>query len=530
MTIAGKVILESRFAGVRCVFWATVFAWAASSIIAVSFEMLAAVRATVFSTLLLSLYGLSKLEPQRHRVPLRMTWAATALLAIWYILYCLFGDVDVDAILFHLNYDVGSADVQRETLKSALFAAIPFVWLVISWNSLARMSRGLATVNRLLPIGLLAVNPLIWIGVQETLASSPVSAVNLQSEYVVPAVDAPKHGKAKNLIHIFVESAELTLWDDERFGNVAQPLKRLSEGAWTASNIAQVELTGWTLAGQVASTCGIPLFSLGVINKNSFDLVEEILPEARCLGDFLQDRGYFNVFLKGASLDFAGTRSFATAHGYEHLLGYHELKHRFPDRFNYWGLHDEDTLQIAYEQVSQLGKEGRPYSLTLTTVGGHAPTGHVSPLCQAIPFVSNQPNDTLRGMACTNLLLERFIERLRREHLLENTVVVIQSDHLAMRNEVYGQLQASERRNMFIVLGDGRLPDNAKPASAVDIFPTILTALGFAITDGRAGLGRALQNEGDTLVQRLGIEGFNRAIDEADGLRDQLWSIVRNAS
>jgi phosphoglycerol transferase len=244
----------------------------------------------------------------------------------------------------------------------------------------------------------------------------------------------------------------------------------------------------------------------------------------------LQDRGYLNVFLKGASLDFAGTRSFAAAHGYERLLGYHELKYRFPDRFNYWGLHDEDTLQIAYEQVSQLDKEGRPYSLTLTTVGGHAPTGHVSPSCKAIPFVANQPNDTLRGMACTNLLLERFIDRLRHEHLLENTVVVIQSDHLAMRNEVYGQLQASERRNMFIVLGGERLPDSTKPASAVDIFPTMLTALGFEITNGRAGLGRALQNDGETLVQRLGIEGFNRAIHEADDLRDQLWSIVRNAS
>jgi phosphoglycerol transferase len=286
MKIAAKVTFGSRFSSVRGVFWATIFAWAASSIIAVSFEMLAAARAIVFSTLLLSVYCLSKLARQPHRVPLRMTWAATALLAIWYILYCLFGDVDVDAILFHLNYDVSSGGVPRETLKSALIAALPFVWLVISWNSLARMSRGLATANRLLPMGLLAVNPLIWIGAQETLASSPVSALNLQPEYVVPVVHAAKDGSAKNLIHIFVESAELTLWDDERFGNVAQPLKRLSDGGWAASNIAQVELTGWTLAGQVASTCGVPLFSLGVITKNSFDLVEQILPEARCLERF----------------------------------------------------------------------------------------------------------------------------------------------------------------------------------------------------------------------------------------------------
>lgn len=530
MSVASKEILHSGSAGVGPVLWATAFSWAASSLIVSYMEATTTTYAVLFSVLLLVIHGLTKLKPGAQKLKLRWTYTAVTLYALWYVLYSLFGNVDIDAILFHLNYDVGSADVRTEVVKATLKAALPFALLMLCWYKLSGRSLALATVNRVLPVGLFAFNPLMWIGVQETLASSAGSPVDLGRDYVAPAVAAAPSISQKNLIHIFVESAERTFWDEERFGDVAEPLKRLSTQGWSARDITQVNLTGWTIAGQVASTCGVPLFSLGVIHKNAFGLVEEILPEAKCLGDILQSEGYRNVYLKGASLDFAGTRKFTATHGYERSLGFDELQHRFPGRSNMWGLHDEDMLAVAYEQVEELQNGDGRFSLTLTTVGGHAPEGHISPICEDIPFVTRQPNETLKAFACTNLLVERFIQRLRKEHLLENTVVVIQSDHLSMRNEVYGKLESSERRNMFMVLGAEQGSDAVQPASSVDIFPTILTALGFEVVGGRAGLGRALQSDAQTLVERLGFDGFNLAIDHADGLRDRLWGIIRNES
>lgn len=511
---------------VRGILWAGVFAWGVAAILDVIFELLPGQWQVVFIAALLGIYGILKLAPEPQKVRVRWTLLAGVFFAVWYILYSLFGTVDVDAILFHLNYDVGSANVQHETFKTAIKASFPFVLVLLSWNKLCRMSRGLAAVNRALPVGLLGLNPLIWVGFEEALGSTTAAPIDLQREYVDPRVSIKDGNSTKNLLHIFVESAEVTLWDERRFGDVAAPLKRVAQHGWSATGIAQIDLTGWTLAGQISSTCGIPLFSLGVINKNSFDLVDHLLPKAKCIGDVLNEQGYENVFIKGASLDFSGTRKFAAGHGYDRLLGFDELQPIYPDRFNSWGLHAEDMLEVAYEELRKLKNGGRPYSLTLTTVGGHAPIGYVSPICETIPFVSRQPNDTLKAFACTNLLVERFVKRLQAEGLLEQTVVVIQSDHLAMRNEVYGDLEASERHNMFVVLGAEPSADTSRPAATVDIFPTILTALGFEVAEGRAGLGRALQGTQPTIVEQFGIDGFNKAIDEAGQLRDRLWGLL----
>ncbi|SIQ55440.1 phosphoglycerol transferase [Rhizobium sp. RU33A] len=524
MSIGSRMLEGFKSQAVRAILWAAVFAWAVTSIIDVSVELMPSWRPMLFTAIFLFLYVFSKVYPEKQRVTLRWTYAATLLLAVWYILYSLFGAVDVQAILFHLNYDVGSEAVQDQAFEQSMVAIIPFVLVMISWWQLAGMSRGMAFLNRCLPATLLVLNPLTWAGAAGALASAGPPPMDLSLAFKDP-IGVGASGPTKNLVHIFVESAELTLWDEERFGDVARPLKNLSTRAWSAENVKQVELTGWTLAGHVASTCGVPLLSLGVIHRNSFDLVDEILPGAECLGDILKRNGYTNVFLKGASLDFAGTRGFAANHGYERLLGFDELHHRFPGRVNLWGLHDEDMLQVAYEQVSELDKQSAPYSLMLTTLGGHAPTGLISPSCEALPFVSRQPNDTLKAFACTNWLVERFVDRLERDGLLKNTIVVIQSDHLAMRNEVYGDLQASDRRNMFMVLGTEHRDTVSKPASTIDLFPTILASMGIPVPDGLAGLGVDLRGEMSTLLEKLGTDEFNRAIAQADELRDRIWGL-----
>lgn len=507
------------------ILWAAVFSWAVMSIADAVFGLLPSWRPILFVALFLILYGLLKIAPGQSDVKLRWTYISGVLLAVWYLLYSLFGTVDIHAILFHLHYDVGSEGVQSQVVKQFVVASIPFLIVMISWWQLSRMSLGMAFLNRCLPVSLIVINPLTWLGAEAAFASAAPPPLALDSAYADPGAVALPAGSRKNLIHVFVESAELTLWDETRFGDVASPMKRLSTKGWTASNIEQVELTGWTLAGHVASTCGVPLLSLGVINRNSFDLVDEILPGTECLGEVLQGHGYTNVFLKGASLNFAGTRAFAANHGYQRLLGFDELKHRFPGRSNIWGLHDEDMLQVAYEQVAELSANAAPFSLMLTTLGGHAPTGLVSPSCETVPFVSRQANDTLKGFACSNWLVERFISRLERDGLLANTIVVIQSDHLAMRNEVYADLQSSVRRNMFMLLGAGGRGNIEKPAATMDIFPTILTALGFDVPEGRAGLGHDLRSNDATLVGRLGSHELNRAINQADELRDRVWGL-----
>ncbi|MGL3608939.1 sulfatase-like hydrolase/transferase [Rhizobium sp. G187] len=506
--------------------WAAIFSLGLASSLGNLYNLTIADHLLAFSAASLFLYGLIKFFPMTIcRVNLFWSVLSIVLFALWFVLYSLFGDIDLNAILFHFRYDVASNNVVKTTLHDAILAALPFAFMAVGWCILARMSAALRLINFCLPIVLIGANPLLWWGAQHALALSEPPPVDLGSHYVVADPPIQTSVRPKNLIHIFLESAESTFFDTSRFGNVADPLKRLSQEAWMATNIEQVEQTGWTLAGHVAATCGVPLFALGVIRENSFDLVDNLLPNARCLGDVLAKRGYQNVFLKGASLNFAGTRGFAANHGYQRLLGFDELHQRFPGRSNAWGLHDEDMFDVAYDEIRDLQREQGPFSVMLTTLGGHSPVGFISPACDAEPFVTSQPNHTLEGFACTNLLVERFVKRLGADGLLENTVVVIQSDHLAMRNEVYGKLNEQPRRNLLLVLGVDRQGVQTKPASTLDIFPTILQDLGIAPPQGRAGLGHALQTDDPTLVGLFGVAGVNRAIQDAGRLRDRLWGL-----
>lgn len=512
------------------IFWAVVFSWALAMTVAATLRLSETLHSVVFCVTLVTVYALMKTAP--GAVPsepqIRWTVLAASLMAIWFMFIRLFGSVDIDAIAFHLRYDVGSNEIVGDVLWDAMVALLPFALMCVSWWRLSMRSGGLRIFNRILPVFLLVCNPLLWTAAGRALASSVPPVVDLNDHYHPPSVTPPP--ERRNLIHVFVESAEGTLWQANVFGDVADPLKRLAANGWRSTGMMQLGSTGWTLAGHVASTCGVPLFSLGVIHTNGYDNVDEILPHANCLGDILANNGYFNVFLKGASLDFAGTRGFAEAHGYNRLLGYEELQERFPGRKNTWGLHDEDLFTIAHEQVKSLSASERPFSLTMTTIGGHAPEGYVSPSCKTEAFVQKQVNNTLKAFACTNVLLERFIQALHRDGLLNDTVLIIQSDHLAMRNDASHLLEALPRENMFFVLGAEVHGVTNKAASTIDIFPTILQLMGYNVPDAKVGLGRSLLSPQPTLVEQYGVGDLDHAIGEADDLRDRLWGLVRQAS
>ncbi|WP_051558718.1 sulfatase-like hydrolase/transferase [Allorhizobium undicola] len=501
----------------------------------------------VFLVIFLGGYCLMLAAPRSGFGWHRLAWPFIGLVPLfgWFALHELFGHVQLQPILFHIRYEYAPEGLLSSLIPRLAPLGAGFAIIAAGWVVLASLFRGIRQAGPLLCCALLLANPLWWQVVQQALLKAGPAGPDLEAFYVDPlqAVaafrpDRSQEGKGEafqvslkeekplNLIHVFLESAELTFWNEEVFGDVATPLKRLSEGAFVATGIEQLELTSWTLAGQVASTCGVPLFPLGAVNHNHYDVLDRIMPDAVCLGDILARDGYRNVFMKGASLDFAGTRGFAAAHGYETRMGFDEMAGRFTPPFNEWGLNDDDLFVAARQEIERLRNSPQPYSLTLTTIGGHSPNGFVAPSCRAMPAVARQPNHTLAAFACTNLLLEAFITDLRARGLLENTVVVIQSDHLAMRNDVYAALNRLPRRNLFMVIG-GHAPagEISRSATPMGIFPTILEAMGYHLPSRAAGLGCSLLSERPSLLAQLGRIELERGIDDSNDLRDRLWGL-----
>lgn len=237
--------------------------------------------------------------------------------------------------------------------------------------------------------------------------------------------------------------------------------------------------------------------------------------------------------MKGAMLQFAGTDGFVAAHNYHKGIGYSEIGANYPapvtafgTRVNPWGIDDEDLFDAAFKEITALSTGKKPFGVTMTTIGGHSPQGYISRSCLSDADVMSLPNRTLQAFYCTNKLTEAFIEKLAEAGLLENTVVVVQSDHLAMRNQIYRQLKSIERRNTFIILKDGLSPNfSAATATMVDTYPTLLEALGYTLPNRSAGLGMSLLSDRTTLAGQVGLNRLNDAILSDYALRDKLWGI-----
>ncbi len=308
-----------------------------------------------------------------------------------------------------------------------------------------------------------------------------------------PEFTLPSGRRPRNLVLVYLEGVERSYFDSALFGEVVPSLRRLRDEATDFSGIEQVEGTEWTVAGLVASQCGVPLGieASGFGANSSLAAVERPLPGYTCLGDILLANGFRTVFMGGADLGFAGKGNFLAGHGFEERLGRRQLLSRLPDPGyrHGWGLFDDSLLDLAAGRFEELHAAGTPFLLTVLTVDTHFPRGSPSASCRALP---GNVDPMLDAVFCTDQLIGRFVERIRRADPEGRSLIAIVSDHLSMRTTISHVLEAQpERRLSFFVL------DPEQPAREIavrgthfDIGPTLLEWMGFE--PDRLGLGWSL--------------------------------------
>ncbi len=238
--------------------------------------------------------------------------------------------------------------------------------------------------------------------------------------------------------------------------------------------------------------------------------MDSFLKNAICLGDVLRKDGYYQVFMQGTSTDFSGIRNFYKTHKFNEIYGRKELKKRLKDKsyINEWGgLYDDSLLPMAYKKFIELSKDKKPFVLILATIDTHHPNGMVSKSCQNIPY-KNGENPILNAVHCSDKLITEFINKIRNSKYAKNTLIVLSSDHLAMRNSATNLLEKGKRRDLFLIFD----PKNSmhtvikKPGSILDVAPTVLYKMGIN-TD--LGLGRNLIKKSSLLTK---FKHFNQKL------------------
>lgn len=438
----------------------------------------------------------------------RAVWlyAVLALLALGHWFARKFGSVEPAQILFHLQHGSGGllsgdASLLRSAVRNVVLAPLLPVAVVLAlvlglrrapWPAMARWRRALGRLDRSrtgrMGRWLVLLAALWWLA-QSCLAwpDEDVSGVDWLARLYRPPVVTSVPVHRRNLVLIYAESLESSYASAPFEPGLLAPLDAGGRrGVQAFDRFVQHAGTGWTMAGMVATQCGLPLKPLGIVGHNALgEQAGHFLPGARCIGDVLAEHGYHNVFLGGASLAFAGKGRFLQEHGYATVVGREEWLAHAPELpMNEWGLNDDALLDAALVQLAELQRVGQPFLLTLLTVGMHPPAGFLSPRCDGEP---QRMQDAIR---CTARLLGEFMVQARQRGLLHNTDVVMVGDHLSMPNSLWPLLQQVPDRSIFNrIVSERRIALQRPVVNHFDWAPTLLGLAGFGLAQGRMGLG-----------------------------------------
>jgi phosphoglycerol transferase len=312
--------------------------------------------------------------------------------------------------------------------------------------------------------------------------------------------------KKKNIIYLYLEQFERTYFDESIFPGLTPNLKRLEGEAVSFTNIHSPKSTNWTIAGMVASQCGIPLL-VPNYRGNSMSGMDLFLPLANCLGDILTKHQYDLNYLGGSNLDFGGKGKFYNSHGFKTVEGLQKL-HKIVSNSSLspWGLYDDDLYKVLTERYNKLNGSENPFGIFALTLDTHHPDGYISNSCEGLIYQDGK-NPILNAVHCADQLAGKFIDNLRLSPAYANTTLVVTSDHLALKNTATSMLEMGDRKNLFLIFDQDINPKKiSKPGTVFDIAPTVLSVMG-SHTKG-LGFGRNLFFESSLIESDLSIESI----------------------
>lgn len=327
-----------------------------------------------------------------------------------------------------------------------------------------------------------------------------------------------------NFIYIYAESLERTYFDQSLFPGLIKGLSELESKYISFSNIEQVYGTGWTIAGMVSSQCGLPLVTPS--GGNSMSGMDTFYSGAQCIGDLLHNQGYYLLMGQGSSIKFSGIETFYKTHHFDKIEGKSVLTSKIDDKtyVNHWGLYDDSLFDIAFEKFEKLSKYKNKFGLFLATIGTHHPEGHIPKECENIKY-KNGSNPILNAVHCSDMQISNFVHKVQKSPYGKNTVIIIISDHLAMKNTATELLNKGNRKNMFIIIEPQKTPlakQVKKAGTSFDIAPTFLHTLGFNTS---LGLGRNLLGDDVSLVSQM--ENFSEHLKSWIPEISQFWNFKK---
>ena len=465
-----------------------------------------------------------------------------------------FGTMDMTTILFQLKVPMGGADpknfieifVLLFTIGPVMTAAEIGLFVLCGKWRCRRIGQGkkaqvltfVLKYRRLISV-ILMIAAFAFLGSQARMFRYEANQLRqtkiYEDEDVDPRkaeIEAPE--KKRNLIWIYLESMEITYTDTAHGG--ASEINLIPELTETALNgicfaasdseklngAQSVVGTTWTMASLVAQTSGVPLtIPLGssAIVKNRF------MPGIYTLDEVLRDNGYERTMLLGSEKRFSGLDVFFETHGNETVkdLKYYTDNGILPeDYFVWWGFEDEKLYGYAKEEIASLAAGDKPFAFSMMTMDTHFTDGYVCRLCG-----DEYPDQYSNVLVCASKQLKGFLDWLKEQPFYDDTTVIITGDHILPDTKYADSItkrSGYDRRTYCVILNSAVTKDfpMARDFTAMDMYPTALTAMGFTIPGNRLGLGVNLFSGEKTLLEKYGVEKLDSMLEKRSDFYEEL--------
>ena len=497
------------------------------------------------SLVLLTLPAVSPPSPDHALIIFVITLALMFLMRLWngvsfytYLVFLLilaispfsfvargFGRVDMLAFLFHYQFGTEGATLAgfEDAISTTVISSILLIITQIGLSQLLQRTKSVVIIFSSL---LIIFNPGMQYGFSRLIEGQYSSGLE---EKIIEPVIQTRFENNEDLLIVYLEGFERRYLQHPMFANSQDVLASIFDKASAMfTGINQVEGTGWSVAGVVASQCGVPPLPNGLTFGDGFAEADGFLDTRHCLSDILKNLGYSTSFIVGSELKFGGLGKFLESHSFDTIIGIDAFRERLaPSNFEYSVVEnqvdDQAVYDLALDHQNLLLAQDNPFFMVVETFTLHGKTALISRRCTENNVASTTTNQ-VDAVACVAKDLNDFLSRFNSQQGERALRIILMSDHL---NHYHGKewgLPQVDRRNTVAFF------DNAEDYAIVrrqgtmlDIYPTILDWLGLLSIDKGAGLGRSLFGLQPTLLELHGLDFLNEAFAKDAGLAASIW-------
>jgi phosphoglycerol transferase MdoB-like AlkP superfamily enzyme len=224
--------------------------------------------------------------------------------------------------------------------------------------------------------------------------------------------------------------------------------------------------------------------------------------DVKSIFDILHEQGYVSSVYYSASFDYTGFRDFLRGRNIDLMFDADTMPGRGDEPPVSWGVREGVTLKAVQNQIKQYAAGGQKFFLSYIPAAPHNPFDGIPlefckfPMTNKDDYVSQYQNELLY----LDWVITSILDELKKNGLLDHTLVIITDDHGEMLGENggpigHGWAVTPELANVPLIIMDPNRPGyhiNDTIGSQVDLLPTILDLLGISLPPDQLYQGTSL--------------------------------------